>query len=161
LVPSQPPARVLAKARSKGRWPLVLAIVVGVLSLICVGGLGIAYHLYDKATTPNRTVPDAAVNNYLRATFIHHNASEANEFACTDQSGLAAFKSFAGKVVSEPSISVDWAGLVVKNHGSSDASVTVVLQLEQDGGSSGEENSSWTFTTHKSSDWRVCGASPT
>jgi hypothetical protein len=164
LVPSQPPPSVMAKAKPKGRWPLVLAIVVGVISLVCVGGLGIAYHFYDKSTAPNRSAPDVVVDNYLRAMLVNQNDAEAAQYSCSEQSGLSSFKKFRDSFVSREkalggAVAFAWGSLLIGDgNPSTEVKATIVADTSGGSGATGESSHNWTFTVVQSSGWRVCGA---
>ena len=45
-----------------------------------------AYALYDKATAPDRSAPDVAVDNYLRAALFERDAVVAYLFVCREPS---------------------------------------------------------------------------
>ena len=56
--------------RRLGRFKAVLLVLAGVLALLCVGGVGVVFVLYDQATKPNRSAPDVGGRNYLRALLV-------------------------------------------------------------------------------------------
>jgi hypothetical protein len=137
------------------------------VALLCVGGVGIAYHEYDKATKPNRSAPDVVVDNYLRASLVDRDGTEEQQYACADQSGLATFKGFRDSLLSRASslggeVSFTWGSLIVHETGN-DATVDVQLVVDSttSGGLAGQSRHDWTFTTVDVSNWRVCGASQT
>jgi hypothetical protein len=163
LMPSQAPARV-PRISGPSRWPMRIAIFVGLLSLACVGGLGVAYHLYDKATAPNRSAPDVVVDNYLQASLVDRNDSGATVYTCGDQSALASFTDFRQSLVIHASsvgavASFRWTGLMVARAGDG-ATVSVNIVVSTSGASSlpGESVHAWIFATINSSDWCVKSA---
>jgi hypothetical protein len=166
LVPSVPPPKVLARARSASRWRMRLGIIGGIVALLCVGGVGIAYHEYDKATKPNRSAPDVVVDNYLQAILVDRDAHEAAQYTCLDQSRLASLISFRDSFIASESAlggqtTFSWTHLVVQRFGGS-ATVDAQLIVDTSGGSSlpGESFHEWRFTTADSSGWHVCAAVP-
>jgi hypothetical protein len=159
LMPSQAPARV-PRSAGPSPWPMRIAIFVGVLSLVCVGGLGVAYHLYDKATAPNRSAPDVTLAHYLQSFLVEHNDADANQYVCSDQSGLAPLRTFRSGI--EPKaglaqISVGWAEGDVSFPETDLASVPVSLTLDVGGGAQ-NETVSWTFELRHDRDWCVSSA---
>ena len=164
LVPSTPPPGV-RRERTGSRWPLWVAIGVGVVSLLCVSGLGIGYHYYDKATKPNRSAPDVVVDNYLRGFLINRSDSEAAQYTCSDQSGLAAFQDFRNDFVKREAslggaVSFGWGPLAMTPPAGSRSDVSVTITVDTSGGRTlpGESIHNWTFNTTDKSGWQVCGA---
>lgn len=159
------PVRVPVTAARASRWPLALAIAVGIVSLLCASGLVIGYRLYDNATKPNRSAPDVVVDSYLRATLIDRNDSEANQFTCADPALLAPFEQYIAGVESREkqfhaTTSFTWGPLTVSGSGNK-AAVTVEITQStfvEASGEAAESQHQWMFGTAKSSDWRVCGA---
>ena len=64
------------------RLHLSLAIVAGMIGVACMGGIGMAYALYDKATAPDRSTPTVAVDSYLRALLIERDDVKARLYLC-------------------------------------------------------------------------------
>ena len=167
LVPSVPPPKVLARARSASRWRMRLGIIAGIMALLCVGGVGIAFHEYDKATKPNRSAPDVVVDNYLRASLSDRDDKEAAQYVCNDPSGVLSFTMFRDEFVQREAqlggqVAFDWGPLTVQgNH--SDSSVSVDITVNTSGGNSlpGRSIHKWVFLAVNSSGWQVCGASQT
>lgn len=161
LVPSQAPAGA-ARRTGPSRWPLRIAIFLGVMSLLCVGGLGIAYHLYDKATAPNRSAPDVVVDNYLRAFFVHRDENEAAEYLCpgADTNDINRFRESIDAAATSDSVGVTWLEGEVTS--ADDGSETVPVGLTLDiGGGQQNETVQWLFEVQRSRDWCVAGARPT
>lgn len=143
-----------------------LAIFVGIVSLLCVSGLVVAYHLYDNATKPDRSAPDVVVDNYLRAFLVHRDDDEASQYTCADQSGLADFKKFLLDIELREKIlsvatSFTWKTTNVIGVGSK-AFVEVRLTVDTSAASSvgitAESIHDWRFQTVRAIDWRVCGS---
>lgn len=165
-VPVVPPGSSMAvRATRVSPWPMRLAIFVGVVSLLCVGGLGIAYHLYDVATKPDRSSPDITVHSYLQAMLIDRSNSEATQFTCVDSSQLLSFRQYVEQIESREvqfhaTTSFSWGPLTVSRHGNS-AAVTVEITQRTFVANSveaAESQHAWTFDVTGSADWRVCGA---
>ncbi|HEY2793051.1 MAG TPA: hypothetical protein VGJ28_11865 [Micromonosporaceae bacterium] len=164
LVPSTPPAAVVRKAQSGSRSPLWLAIAVGVVSLLCVAGLGVGYEYYNKSTAPNRSSPDVVVDNYLQAVLVNQSDSEAAQYVCQRPANASALKAFRNQFVSrETSLggtaTFTWQVGAVRRSGRQ-ASVDATVFVVTSGGSSlpGKSVHEWAFETVDQSGWRVCAA---
>ncbi|HEY3007456.1 MAG TPA: hypothetical protein VGJ63_05245 [Micromonosporaceae bacterium] len=77
--PNPPPERAVAGRRN---WRLILTVGAGVIALLCVGGLGVGYVLYDRATTPDRHSPEVTVTGYVYAALADRDQSRARVFQC-------------------------------------------------------------------------------
>jgi hypothetical protein len=144
------------------RWPMRLAIVAAVVAAACVSGLFIGYRAYDNATKPNRSAPDVVLDNYLRALLDHRDDAEATQYACADQSELAAFKAFRDSAVARAksqgtAVSFEWV-LEVRRHGNrAGAGVDLEIDATKDGSVVASSNSTWNFVITPNSDgWQVC-----
>jgi len=166
LVPSVPPPKVLAPARSASRWRMRLGIIGGIVALLCVGGVGIAYHEYDKATKPNRSSPDVAVDNYLQAFLVDRSGSETAQYSCTDVSGLKAFQIFRNTATSYAAdrgqaVSFSWQiGIVDASGASATVDVDITQVTLNQGAQVGRSVHPWQMTTNNVAGWHVCAASP-
>jgi hypothetical protein len=168
-VPAQPVVPVVGGVSASGKrrrrnWPLILAVTVGVVSVLCLGTAITGYVWYDRATGPNLGAPDVAVDGYLRELLVYRNDARANGYACSDQSGLAEVKALRNSIESREktfsvSMQVSWGPLIVASHGdSADVSVNLVVRSPEDNGSTSESIRPWKFQTKNESGWRVCAA---
>lgn len=157
------PAVAHPKQRRRNLRP-ILAVLGGMLALLLMGGIGIAYVVYDRATALDRSAPDVVVDNFLRAYLVERDESKALLFACSDTSQLREVFAFREDLESrerrfDASFTVTWGGLTpVEQAGSVDVLVdlrlfTVVNGFEQ------SDVQSWRFETRDQEGWRVCGAS--
>lgn len=163
LVPSQPPAGVIAQVRSASRWPMRLAIAVGVLSLLCVAGIGLAYHFYDKSTTPNRTDPDVTLTSFLQAYLVDRDDEQAAQFECRSTNSLADIRRFRTSVVHKEGQLGTAIGISYQEHGASSQGPTVTIDttLTESATVDGVVQTvptAWRFVLMESNGWRVCGA---
>jgi hypothetical protein len=140
---------------------LALALTGGLLALLCVGGVGAFYVLYDEATEIKRTEPDAVVDSYLAATLVSRNDQEATLYQCKsggDFEQLVQFRDDTAKREKDFSvgISITWSSLEVDVAGTSG---TVSADLTRTiSGQTGRDSSSWRFAVVDEDGWRVCGA---
>ncbi len=162
FVPTGPPSI----AARPPRWPMRLAIFLGVLSLVCVGVGAVAFRYYDKATQPDRSVPDVAVDNYLRAVLNDGSTVEAAKYSCTDRSNLESFEAFRTSAVARAealgdSVAFTWTSIAI-THDSQTATATV--DVEQDTFASGNliasSQHTWRFIVKGPTSWLVCRADP-
>jgi hypothetical protein len=160
-------AEVAQPAAGKARRTVgvVLASVLGVVALLCVGGLGTGYFLYYKASEPDRSTPGLAVRQYLHATFETRDKAKADQFTCQGQAALGEIDQTLADIVSREQrfnirITVGWENFVAEQ-AKETATVDTRLKIavpEQTGQSS-ESFQLWRFDVrHQSSGWRVCGA---
>lgn len=150
--PATPRAR---KAR------LVLLMVGGLVALLCVGGAGVAFVAYRDATEPDRSSPDVAVSNYLRAVFVDRDDTRADTLTCREDSGLASILDFRQEVEAREqqfsiSIIVSWGELVVRESGERATVTTEISRTIADGSESDRQN--WRFGVVDEDGWRVCDA---
>jgi hypothetical protein len=61
---------------------LVLAVVGGLLTLLCLGGVGIFISLYDDATKIDRGSPEVVASEYLSALLVRRDAAQAQLLVC-------------------------------------------------------------------------------
>jgi hypothetical protein len=143
----------------------VLAVVGGVLALLCLGGIGITFVLYDDATKIDRGSPDAAVDNYLRAFLVDRDDSQAALFRCQSPTNLTTLAALRDEMIArekefDVKVSVSWSSLAVKNVNATLSSVDASLVIA--GSSNGQARSrrteQWTFEVVDQDGWRVCGA---
>jgi hypothetical protein len=138
----------------------------GILTLLCLGGVGVFISLYDEATETKSTAPDAVVVSFLQAYLVDRDDQEASFHTCrsgADLNQMAALREefvrreegFGVKVV------VRWEELTVTGNGDERRAVSAKLLII--GTSNGETRSqrieSWTFDVAEDDGWRVCGAS--
>lgn len=64
------------------RLRLVLALVAGLLALLCVGGVAVFVSLYDKTTKIDRGSPEVAANDYLTALLVLRDRQRARLSSC-------------------------------------------------------------------------------
>jgi hypothetical protein len=141
----------------------ILAVLGGMLALLLLGGIGIAYVVYDRATAPDRSAPDVVVDNFLRAYFVERDESKALLFACSDTSQLREISAFREDLESRErrfntSFTVTWGSLTpVERADSVDVLVDLRLFTVVDGFEQSDVQS-WRFETRDQEGWRVCGA---
>jgi hypothetical protein len=146
------------------RWPVRLAVVLGVMTVLCLAAGAVVFRFYDKATRPDRTTPAIALQNYLYATLQSADPNEALKYACADSS-LAALTDFRDAAIAMADAhgdvaSFDWT-LGAIQAGRSDG--TAAVELERDTKKQGEivaaSTTEWIFDVRNSGDgWRVCAA---
>jgi hypothetical protein len=145
------------------RLRLVLALVGGALAVLCLGGGGIAYVLYDRATAPDRSAPDVVVDNYLRAYLVDRNDTKAQLYVCGDSSQFAELRALRADLRAreqqfKTTFTISWGSLAVRADGASaDVSVTLIISTAVDGVIQSDRQP-WHFVTQLGKDWRVCSA---
>jgi hypothetical protein len=140
---------------------LALALTGGFLALLCVGGVGAFFVLYDEATEVKRTEPDAVVDSFLAATLVARNDQEALLYQCKSGGDFQQIVQFRDDTVKREKdfavgISVTWSSLDVNVTGTSG---TVSADLTRTiSGRAGRDSTSWQFAVVEEDGWRVCGA---
>ena len=140
---------------------MVLAVLAGMAALLCVGGLGIGFVLYDEATAPDRSAPDVAVDNYLRALLIERSDAAASSYACANRSELSSIESLRADIVAREqqhaiSIRVSWGSLAVRETDGRTLVTTEIQRAVSDG--SERDVQAWEFEVVDDDGWRVCRA---
>ncbi|HYN96306.1 MAG TPA: hypothetical protein VES42_20885 [Pilimelia sp.] len=142
----------------------MLAVVGGMLLLLCLGGAGIAFVYYDEATKPNRSAPSTAADGYLRALLVERDEARADTFACEETGPLADIRGFRAQVAARErelstSIGVKLEDMQVLREDRSKATIRVSVRwtAEVDGQMQSLLDR-WELSLHEQDGWRVCGA---
>ncbi|MEU9513683.1 hypothetical protein [Micromonospora sp. NPDC048169] len=161
--PLAPPAPAPAPVRPKRSVRTVLAVVAGVLALLCIGGAVVGFVLYDRATAPDRSAPDVVVDNYLRAFLVDRNDTRTEEFDCTGRVDADALRALRDDLAAREQrfntkISVSWGPLAVQE--SSEVAVVevdLIISASVEG-TTQSERQRWRFETRRDDGWGVCSA---
>jgi hypothetical protein len=145
--------------RTRGRTlRIVLASVLGGLAVLCVGGLGTGYLLYQKVSEPDRRTPAVAVEQFVDAMLNERDTSRAHQFTCRSNELGDLNQLFADIRTREEQFktrfTVQTADLDVHQNGGS-ATVDTDLQLTT---SVSRSTQRWRFSLKNQSGWRVCTA---
>ncbi|HEX2770816.1 MAG TPA: hypothetical protein VHN18_00105 [Micromonosporaceae bacterium] len=139
----------------------VLAVLGGVLALLCLGGLAAAYLVYDDATGPDRSAPDVVVDNYLRAYLVDRDDARADQYVCRGAPDLAEVRALRDDIQAREQrysvrIVVSWGSLRVEPAGEGRAVTTEVRRTIADGSERAQDR--WRFEVVDRDGWRVCSA---
>jgi hypothetical protein len=142
----------------------VLVLVAGIVGLLCLGGAGVVFVLYEQQTRVDRGSPDAAVDNYLRAALVQRDDAQAALYTC-DHPSLGAVRALRDEIVRREAdfgvkVAVTWGALAVKGEASAQRTVDVDLTIAgiADGQTRSRRTESWSFEVVDQGGWRVCGA---
>jgi hypothetical protein len=158
--PAPPPARAVARRRN---WRLILVVGAGVLALLCLGGVGVGYVLYDRATEPDRASPEVSVAGYLNASLVERSDARARLFEC-DRGEFAAIHSLQDDVEFRErslgiTMSVSAENLRVEKEDPRSAVVSADIRRSATvDGALQSVVDRWRFTLVNEDGWRVCGA---
>ena len=160
--PTPAPAAAPPKPRNR-RTRLILAMVGGILALLCLGGVGVFISFYDEATKIERTAPDAVVDGFLRAYLVNRDDEQASLFTCKSGRDLARLDAFRTDIQSREqrfsiAVRVDWTSLTVSNDNGKTTVSTDIRRAISDG--SERTTDRWEFLMVEEDGWRVCGAVP-
>jgi hypothetical protein len=140
---------------------LVLAVVVGVVAVLCIGGAVTGFFVYRKISEPDRSTPGVSLRQYLDAELNQRDDSRAGLFTCRDASGLGPVQALRADLESKErqfhvTITASPEGFDPKISDST-ASVAVKVRLSvSQNGSFQEEIQTWRFAMRNQSGWRVC-----
>jgi hypothetical protein len=143
---------------------LWLAMGLGIVALLCLGGVGVFVSLYDSATAINRSAPDAVVDNFLGAYLVNRDDQEASLYTCKTGADLSQLKAFRDDIVTRETkfsvgIRVSWSSLTVTTNGT-EATVTATL-TKTITNQTGRLANTWQFDLVDQDGWRVCKATET
>ncbi|MGX6603874.1 hypothetical protein ACWKSP_17265 [Micromonosporaceae bacterium Da 78-11] len=147
------------------RLRLWLAIAAGVMTLLCLGGVGIAVSLYDDATKIDRASPDQVTSSFLRAYLVNRSDQEAGLFICKSGAQLDAIAALRSEMVDREkkfgtTVTASWESLKVTKSSETESSVAVDLVIigSSKGAQVSSHSESWDFGLGDSGGWRVCNA---
>jgi hypothetical protein len=144
---------------------LWVAMGLGIVVLLCLGGVGVFVSLYDNATAIKRSEPDAVADSFLRAYLVERDDQQASLFTCktgSDLSTLAALrtglvnreKEFNVKVI------VTWSTLTVTGSGDKrNVRADLIIAGTTNGVTQSRHTESWQLGLIDDDGWRVCNAS--
>lgn len=157
------PEPAIEHTRRSGRRNLLVFLVVGVLAAVASATLaGIAW--YARETAPDRSAPDVAVDNYLRALLVERDDPRASLWACGDRSELAEIESFRREISAREEqlqlpISVNLEDLRVEQRSGREATLTVAVRRSAlIDGSQQSVVDRFQMTAVNDDGWRVCAA---
>ncbi|HET8682403.1 MAG TPA: hypothetical protein VFM54_11090 [Micromonosporaceae bacterium] len=141
------------------RRALLLLLVAAAGIGITAGGFGLL--AYDRATRIDRSAPDVAVDNYLRALLVERDDARAKLYACENNARLGEIEGYRADIDQREDryatrISVSWGGLTVTGD-QRNATVLVETRRTVAGGVESDVQR-WQFDVLEQDGWRVCGA---
>ncbi|MEV1153834.1 hypothetical protein AB0J27_00290 [Micromonospora chokoriensis] len=150
----QPPRR---------RMRTVLTVVAGVVAVLCMAGAVTGYVLYNRAAAPDRSAPDVAVDNYLRAFLVDRNDARADLYTCERGADLQAVRDLRAETEQRESkfdvnVRVSWGALVrASSPGGESVGTTLTIAGSANGVPRSSRREDWTFSVVEEDDgWRVC-----
>src|SRR5690349_11180446 len=110
-VPPQPAGT--PRNRRKRLW---LAMGLGIVALLCLGGVGVFVSLYDSATEIKRSAPDAVVDNFLGAYLVNRDDKEVALYTCKSGGDFAAISGLRTELINRErnfgvTVVVSWGSL--------------------------------------------------
>jgi hypothetical protein len=152
--------------RPNQRKRLWIAMVGGILALLCLGGAGVVVSLYDNSTKIQRSAPDAVVDNFLRAYLVNRDDKAASLYQCKAGADLAAISALRTEMVDreknfDVKVSATWSTLTVGGGDPARKTVTTDLNIAgaSDGNTVSRRTETWSFGLVDDDGWRVCTAS--
>ncbi|UQU65250.1 hypothetical protein COUCH_02585 [Couchioplanes caeruleus] len=164
-LPPPTPAAAPPKPRNR-RTRLILAMVGGILALLCLGGVGVFISFYDESTKIERNAPDAVVDNFIAAYLVNRNDEESKLYTCKDPE-LSQLAGLREEMLNRErkfgvTVTVTWESLRI---GAGQDAKNVGVDLTIAGSTNGQPLSrrteTWDFHVVDEDGWRVCGADKT
>ncbi|MCY1142572.1 hypothetical protein OWR29_31635 [Actinoplanes sp. Pm04-4] len=155
-----PAAEPVAKPRNR-RLRLWLALGAGILTLLCLGGIGIAVLVYDDETKIERAEPDAVADSFLRAYLVDRDDDRASLYQCKSGGDFASIAAYRADIVNREKqfsvgIRVSWGTIAVQtNADRAEAETDLVKTASKQ---SGRITDTWRLSLVDQDGWRVCGA---
>jgi hypothetical protein len=137
---------------------------LGIVVLLCLGGVGVFVSLYDSATAIKRSAPDAVVDNFLGAYLVNRDDQEASLYTCKSGADLSQLKAFRDDIVTREKefsvgIRVSWSSLTVTTNGTKSAVTATLTKTITN--QTGRLANTWQFDLVDQDGWRVCKATET
>jgi hypothetical protein len=162
-----PAVPVGGKVRSR-RGRLILAMVGGIMVLLCLGGVGVVVSLYDDATKINRSEPDVVTDSFLIAYLVNRDDTTAQLFTCKDPD-LTNISVLRDQLVAREKqfnvkVSVSWGALTRQavGTGQEDVSTQLTISGSANGQVSSSRNEDWRFRVlDEGGSWRLCSGTKT
>jgi hypothetical protein len=153
-----PPPAGTPRSRRKRLW---LAMGLGIVALLCLGGVGVVVSLYDGATEIKRSSPDAVADNFLRAYLVNRDDTQAALYRCKSNGNFAELQALRSDIVSREKqytigIRVSWTTMTVSTQDGQTTVSTAIRRAITDG--SERTSDAWRFSMVDQDGWRVCGA---
>jgi hypothetical protein len=136
-------------------------LIAGAVALLCTGGAGVAFLAYRDATEPDRSAPDVAVDNYLRAYLTDRDDVLAGQYSCED-GDRAAMVGFRDDLTRREQrfntrFTTTWGSLNVVKRDDKSAEVRVELRISASvDGHQQSDFQSWMLVVRDEDGWRVC-----
>ncbi|GAA4679856.1 hypothetical protein Prum_044970 [Phytohabitans rumicis] len=115
---------------------------------------------YRDATEPDRSAPDVAVDNYLRAYLVERNDTRAGLYTCGG-ADLAEIRAFRRDIEARESqhainVQISWGSLTMETSGRRSTVSVEIRRTISDGSES--DRQLWRFDAEDDDGWRVCSA---
>jgi hypothetical protein len=138
---------------------------LGLMVLLCLGGVGVFVSLYDGATQIKRSAPDAVVDSFLRGYLVNRDDKEVALYACKSGADFSQLASLRNDLVGREKdfnvkVNVTWGSLTVTGSGNQQRSVAtdLIIAGTSEGVTQSRHTESWTFGVLNQDGWRVCSA---
>jgi hypothetical protein len=144
---------------------LWVAVIGGIVALLCLGGAGVVALLYNNSTKIERSAPDAVVDNFLRAYLVDRDDKEASLYECKAGGNFAALSTLRAEMVTreksfDVKVSVTWGALAVSDVDAThrDVAASLTISGASNGNVVSRRTEQWTIGVVDESGWRTCAA---
>jgi hypothetical protein len=138
---------------------------LGIVALLCLGGVGVFVSLYDTATEIKRSAPDAVADNFLRAYLVNRDDKEVTLYTCKSGGDFAAISGLRTELINRErnfgvKVVVSWGSLAVSGSGEKQRNVGTALIISgtKNGETQSRRTESWQLGLVQDDGWRVCSA---
>jgi hypothetical protein len=133
---------------------------LGIVVLLCLGGVGVFVSLYDNATAIKRSEPDAVVDSFLRAYLVARDDKQVALYTCKSGGDFTQLAAYRADIVAREqkyslTIQVTWGPLKVATSGDKG---TVGVDLTRSIANSEQLTDPWQVAIVDEDGWRACGA---
>jgi len=147
------------------RLRLWVAVVAGVLGILCAGGIGVAVLLYDEETKIDRSQPDIVADHFLIAYLANRDDSESKLYTCKSPT-LMDIENLRNQLIAREKefgvrVSVSWGALtrVAVGEGQEDVSTELAISGSSGGQITSSRTENWRLRiVDDGGAWRVCSA---
>jgi hypothetical protein len=138
---------------------------LGIVALLCLGGVGVFVSLYDSATAVKRSAPDAVADSFLRAYLVNRDDKEVALYSCKSGGDFAAIAALRTELVNREhnfgvKVVVSWGGLAVSGSGEDRRTVgtDLIISGTRNGETQSRRTEPWQLGLVQDDGWRVCSA---
>jgi hypothetical protein len=153
----------VSRTQRRRRWRQVFVVALAVTALLCLGGVGAGFLLYDRETKPDLGTPAVSTRQYLAAYLVDRDDGRAALLQCSNSAGLADLRSLRDDLDTRQktygitfAVAIDSVRELSRSSNEArvgaDINISAIVQ-----GKPQRALEHWEFITQNEDGWRVCG----